>query len=125
LASGSDREPRDLPSSGRLKLLFLAPQPPFPADQGTKLRNQGLIRIAAEAGHEVHLLTFAGRGQPACVRGSARPVGGTSRPREILTPEVRAGLQRWCSSIVAVPTPPIRCLPRRTFDLALSGRPDL
>lgn len=79
-----------------MKLLFVTPQPPFPADQGTKLRTGGLVRIAAEAGHEVDLLTF---GEP--------------------------GPQRWCRRVVALPLPPRRHYAARVRDVALSGWPDL
>ena len=30
-----------------MKLLYLTPQPPFPLDQGAKLRNFHLLRLAA------------------------------------------------------------------------------
>ena len=109
-----------------MKLLFLTPQPPFPADQGTKLRNRGLIRIAAEAGHEVHLLTFApsapsaGEGQ-----GEGNPAASPDGAIASAHPESGTGPQRWCSKIVLVPAPPPRSLPRRAFEAGLSRLPDL
>jgi polysaccharide biosynthesis protein PslH len=83
-----------------VKILFLTPQYPYPADQGTKLRNSHLIRLAAEAGQEIDLLTF--------------------RPEQQAEPETA-----WCRRIVTVPAPRERSLGRRLGQLTLSGNPDL
>jgi glycosyltransferase involved in cell wall biosynthesis len=99
-----------------VKLLFVTPQLPFPPDQGTKLRNGPLIRIAAEAGHEVHLLAFGKRD------ASVEPT--TSDPSSDSCPE-GAELDNWCRRVVVVPSPPARKLVARARDIALSQRPDL
>lgn len=43
-----------------MNLLFLTPAPPFPPDQGTSIRNWGLISSLAKQ-HRISLVTFAGR----------------------------------------------------------------
>jgi glycosyltransferase involved in cell wall biosynthesis len=108
-----------------LKVLFLTPQPPFPADQGAKLRNAALIRIAAEAGHQVDLLTFTPQGG----RGRAEGGGGDggASPPGLPSPfrPPPSALERWCRRVVAVPAPRSRRLPARTLDAVRSGLPDL
>ena len=41
-----------------MKILFLTPSPPYPPDQGTAIRNWGLVSILAQQ-HHVSLLSFA------------------------------------------------------------------
>lgn len=45
-------------TTGRRRVLFLTPQYPYPPEQGTALRNYGLVRGVAER-HEVTLFSFA------------------------------------------------------------------
>ncbi|MBI2907881.1 MAG: glycosyltransferase [Chloroflexi bacterium] len=83
-----------------MRVLFLAPQMPYPPHKGTSLRNFHLIRGAA-AHHEVHLLTFAGSDL-----SSAGP------------------LRDLCASIQTVPSPQ-RAFSRRLASFFLSSSPDL
>jgi hypothetical protein len=46
-----------------MRLLFLTPQPPYPPQKGTALRNWGLISGLAER-HEVAVLSCLAPGQP-------------------------------------------------------------
>jgi glycosyltransferase involved in cell wall biosynthesis len=89
-----------------MKILFLTPQPPYPLDQGTKLRNFHLLRIAAEGGHQVHLLSF----------------GPIARSDAELA---RSELARWCSRIELVSPPPRRGPLIRARDSLRSSVPDL
>jgi len=83
----------------RLRLLFLTPQLPYPARQGTAIRNWGIIRHLAHR-HDVRLMSFLAPGQDPDA------------------PEARlAGL------IAAVPQPPWST-PARVATL-LAGYPDL
>ena len=88
-----------------MKLLYLTPQPPYPPDQGAKLRNFHLIRLAAQVGHQVDLLTFG--------------------PSDGLPDAVVAGLAPWCRRVVAVPTPKPRPLATRALAMLGSAEPDL
>lgn len=83
-----------------MKILFLTPQPPYPPQQGTALRNWGLIAGLA-ARHTVSLLTFA-----------AQPF----QPAPALTAA--------CARIEAV-EPPVRTLSRRLRDLLFTRQPDM
>lgn len=98
-----------------MKLLFLTPQLPYPTDQGTKLRNYHLLRCAAEAGHEVHLLTFAA---PA-------PAAPDGPEHTCSVPAAGDGLERWCRRVVTVPAPRRRRIPARARDMLRSRLPDL
>ena len=88
-----------------MRTLFLTPQPPYPTDQGAKLRNFHLLRIAAEAGHEVDLLTFTPDGR--------------------LPERARAGLGQLCHAVEAIPLPPARRPRQRALDTLRSSYPDL
>lgn len=92
-----------------MRVLFLTPQLAFPLDQGTKLRNYHLIRIAALAGHTVDLLTFGPDGAPPAARCDDR-----------VPP-----LEQWCRRVVCVPPPGPRRALGRAADLLLGARPDL
>lgn len=83
-----------------MNLLFLTPQLPHPPQQGTAIRNWGLIKSLA-ARHTVSLLTFA---------QDAEPISG----------QLRAA----CKRIETVP-PPRRSLAARLRDLSFSALPDL
>ncbi len=83
-----------------MNLLFLTPQLPHPPQQGTAIRNWGLIK-SLSARHAIALLTFADES-------------------ESITPELRAA----CVHIETVP-PPSRRAADRLRDLLLSSRPDL
>ena len=48
-----------------MKLLFVSLDFPFPADNGHRLRNWGLLRALAAEGHTVTMLTFARPGDPS------------------------------------------------------------
>ncbi|MBN1284736.1 MAG: glycosyltransferase, partial [Anaerolineae bacterium] len=85
-------------------ILFLTPQLPYPPHQGTALRNFGLIRGAAQAGHAVTLLSFWERGQPD--------------PNQ-------SPLARLCHEILTVPAPPPRRRIVRAIDLVFTGEADM
>jgi sugar transferase (PEP-CTERM/EpsH1 system associated) len=85
-----------------MKILFLTPQLPYPPQQGTALRNWGLISGLSRR-HALSLLSFVGPGQD-------------DRPE---MPLVAA-----CEAIEVVPQPS-RPLPVRLRDLALSSQPDM
>jgi glycosyltransferase involved in cell wall biosynthesis len=82
-----------------MKLLFLLPSVPTPPDAGAKMRNLGLLRLAAQD-HEVDAIAF---GPPAAIDG--------------LAPLVRRG--------AVVPPPPTRHPVRRALDVARSSLPDM
>lgn len=83
-----------------MKILFLTPQVPCPPQQGTALRNWGLVAGLA-ARHEVSLLTFAEQPfHPAPALAAA------------------------CARIETV-APPERALSRRLRDLVLTHQPDM
>ncbi len=83
-----------------MKILFLTPQVPYPPQQGTALRNWGLIAGLA-ARHQVSLLTFAAQPfQPAPALAAA------------------------CARIETVEQP-VRTLSRRLRDLLLTRQPDM
>jgi glycosyltransferase involved in cell wall biosynthesis len=84
-----------------MRLLFLTPQLPYPADKGTRIRNLGLIRELARR-HEVGVLSF---GEPA----DAAP---------------RAELERVCRVLDVLPTP-TRPRRRRALAALADPRPDL
>lgn len=92
-----------------MKVLFLTPQLPYPLDQGTKLRNYHLIRIAAEGGHDVDLVTFT-------------PDGPRFGQESTIGPPP---LERWCRRIVHLPAPRPRPPLRRAASIVGSGLPDL
>ena len=85
-----------------MRLLFLTPQRPFPPRQGTTIRNFNLIRQLAQR-HTIDLLTFLAPGETL-------PDGGE--------------LRRLCRRIEAVHQP-VRSLPRRAVDMAISRLPDM
>jgi glycosyltransferase involved in cell wall biosynthesis len=85
-----------------MRLLFLTPQMPFPPQQGTALRNWGLIsRLAGN--HEVWLLTFD-------ERSADQPI-----PNEV---------RRACKEVMTVPVP-ARTTTDRLRTLASSPLPDM
>jgi sugar transferase (PEP-CTERM/EpsH1 system associated) len=86
----------------RLRILFLTPQLPFPPQQGTALRNWGLIAALARR-HEISLLTFVGPGQP---------------------PHPHPTLESTCARVETVPQP-TRSLRHRLHDLLLTPLPDM
>lgn len=87
-----------------MRILFLTPQLPYPPHQGTALRNFGLVRGVAQAGHAVWLLAFREAGQPG--------------PAE--TP-----LAALCAEALTVPAPPPRGRLVRLRDLLLTGEADM
>jgi polysaccharide biosynthesis protein PslH len=64
-----------------MRILFMTQVLPFPLDAGPKVRAYHVIRYLAEAGHDVHLLSFARR-----------------EPEELIQP-----LRRICASVNLVP----------------------
>ncbi len=87
-----------------MHILFLTPQLPYPPHQGTSLRNFGLLRAAAQAGHDVTLLSFQEPGQP--------------NPQD--TP-----LARLCHDTLTVPAPRPRTKITRALQLVFSGEADV
>ncbi len=83
-----------------MKLLVLAPQLPWPPQQGTALRNFHVARLLAQA-HDVTLLAFG-------------------PPRAKVGPLAAAGV-----AVITVPAPPARGLGRRFLDLFTDPLPDL
>lgn len=86
-----------------MRILFLTPDLPLPADQGTKLRNSALIRAAA-AHHEVDLVSFT------------RQEDGLLSPGE---------LEHLCHRVEVIPAPAARSPLRRAWDLVFGALPDL
>jgi polysaccharide biosynthesis protein PslH len=87
-----------------VRILFLTPDVPLPADQGAKLRTIGLIRAAARF-HQVDVLSFVG---PAA--GVAAGV---------------AELAAICHEVRLVDAPPPRPLIRRAVSLLFDPLPDI
>ncbi|MGD1996366.1 MAG: glycosyltransferase [Anaerolineae bacterium] len=85
-----------------MKILFLTPQLPYPPQQGTALRNWGLISELASR-HQVSLLSFQAPGQSL---RSDSPLGLA------------------CESIETIPQP-ARTRSRRLRDLILTDLPDM
>ncbi|MCS6803205.1 MAG: glycosyltransferase family 4 protein [Chloroflexota bacterium] len=90
-----------------MRILFVTPQPPFPPQKGTTLRNAALLAEAARF-HEVHLLTIG---------DSAPPFA--PRPPRLASAEAVPDLP------TAVVPPPRRTAARRLADLVGSALPDL
>jgi glycosyltransferase involved in cell wall biosynthesis len=82
-----------------VKLLFLLPSVPAPANAGAKMRNHGLLRLASQE-HEVHALAF----------GAA---------------EDQARLASLVRRAQVVPLPPERALRERGVEMLTSGLPDM
>jgi glycosyltransferase involved in cell wall biosynthesis len=80
-----------------MRLLFLTPQLPYPADKGTRIRNLGLIRELARR-HEVAVLSF---GEPAD-RASLAGLAGLCRVVDVLPPPARP---RWRRALAALADP--------------------
>jgi sugar transferase (PEP-CTERM/EpsH1 system associated) len=87
-----------------MRLLFLTPQLPYPADKGTRIRNLGLIRELARR-HEVAVLSF---GEPAD-RASRAGLAAICRVVDVLGTPTRPPWRR----VVAALTDPRPDLARR------------
>ncbi len=85
-------------------ILFLTPQLPYPPHQGTALRNFGLVRGVAQAGHDVTLLSFWESHQP--------PAGTTP-------------LADLCRQVITVPAPLSRSRLMRALELGLTSEADM
>lgn len=85
-----------------MRILFLTPQLPYPPQQGTALRNWGLIAGLARR-HQVSLLSFLAPGQD---------------------PQPAPPLAATCAHIETVPQP-ARLLSRRLRDLVCTHLPDM
>ena len=83
-----------------MRILFLTPDVPLPADQGAKLRTLGLMRAAARF-HQVDVLSFAADGE------------GTAALADI------------CREVRVVNAPPPRAALRRALSLLFDPLPDL
>jgi len=88
-----------------VKVLFLAPQYPFPPHQGTTIRNLHLLRYLT-AHHDVHLLTFAS------------PLTGQPQTADDPLPDL-------CSDISCLPHPRPRSLTHRALATLSSPLPDM
>ncbi|MBM2810354.1 MAG: putative glycosyltransferase [Chloroflexi bacterium] len=100
-----------------MKILFLAPRAPLPADQGAKLRTLALIQAAA-AHHEVHLLAFGNDGD----NPHPLPEGeGTDLSQRALHDSV-SGL---CRVVRLVDAPGPRALLGRAWRLLFDSLPDV
>jgi glycosyltransferase involved in cell wall biosynthesis len=86
-----------------MRVLYLTAELPEPAHAGGTLRTNGLLRAVQQAGHEVHVLTFATREQ----LNAYRPA-----------------LDRFCARVEVVP-PPHRPRADRLRDLLFSDRADM
>src|SRR5712672_2785466 len=64
LGSKTDMMQQQTVASG-LNLLFLSLDFPFPANNGHRLRNWGLLCALRAEGHQITLLTFAPPGEPS------------------------------------------------------------
>jgi len=84
-----------------MKILMLTPALPYPAHQGGALRNQGILRGLASAGHDVILLSFCD--EAAC---DWKP------------------LLAWCRQVHIDPAP-TRSIKDRLWNLFSSMQPDL
>jgi sugar transferase (PEP-CTERM/EpsH1 system associated) len=84
-----------------MRLLFLTPQLPYPADKGTRIRNFGLIKELAGR-HDVAVLSFGDPGDRAAI----------------------AALERHCRVLAVVP-PPARGRLDRAARTLLDPTPDL
>lgn len=83
-----------------MRVLFLTSHFPYPPHSGGALRAFGLMRGAAGAGHQLHLLCFAAN------------------------PPTNTPLHEWCAGITLVP-PPTRTIKNRLRDLVLTSQPDM
>ena len=88
-----------------MKLLFLLPVLPQPADSGAKLRNEALLRLASR-GHEVHALAFGDSSVASQVEGVSgkvhvvpppAPVGRAQRAARLFGSDAPDLVQRFRS----------------------------
>ena len=96
-----------------MRILFLTPDLPLPADRGAKLRASALIRAAA-AHHEVHLLSLAANEE--AWEGAQQPAPGPPSLHE---------LKRLCQRVQIVERPPQRAALRRAASLFFDPMPDI
>ncbi|MSQ24355.1 MAG: glycosyltransferase [Chloroflexi bacterium] len=106
-----------------MKILFLTPDVPFPADQGAKIRNLALIRAAA-AHHQVDLVSFGNgsSGRGSFERGSFER-GSSGHGSSGADPE--GPLQKIVRRLAVVPAPPARPMLTRVWGLFFGTLPDL
>ena len=88
-----------------MKILLLTPQLPYPAHQGTSLRNFNIIRGLAER-HQISLLSF-NEGEDAVDLQQIKPLADL------------------CEQIVSVPQPRRRSTSKRLYQMATTKKPDL
>ncbi len=92
-----------------MRLLMLTPQLPFPARQGTAIRNWGLLRgLATE--HEVHLLSFGAEAPDPALTAVCRSV-------HVIAPPRRTQLDRLTGLLRAAPD-----LTQRLASAAFAGQ---
>jgi polysaccharide biosynthesis protein PslH len=86
-----------------MRLLYITPDVPYPADQGAKLRNLALMQAAAKH-HQVDLISFY---------------------KEPLTEEQHQELAKLCGRVELVPTPGPRALIARAWSFWFDALPDI
>lgn len=86
-----------------MEILLLTPQLPYPAHQGTTLRNFNIIRGLA-ARHEITLLSFRERAGDEAVPGA---------------------LDELCKRVVTVPQPHDRSAATRLWQMVITDQPDM
>jgi glycosyltransferase involved in cell wall biosynthesis len=93
-----------------MHILFLTPQLPYPPQQGTTMRNHGLIRGLAER-HQISLLSFR----------ESSPLDEEPGP----TSRIPEPLLALCRRVETVPAPHPRPLMRRALDTLTHPLPDM
>ncbi len=102
-----------------MRILFVTPSLPYPADQGSKLRSLALIRAAAEH-HQVDLVSFSNESaRSQSIEEADRSNGSTGADEEI------DELRRLCREIRVVPLPDSRGILRRSWAIFFDQLPDL
>jgi polysaccharide biosynthesis protein PslH len=124
-----------------MKILFLTPQPPYPPQKGTAMRNWGLVSNLAER-HEVGVLSFAsppsipphrgGRKKESALSAPSQGEGNTRLPPSHLggdapLPPPHLGGDRGGAQTVRVEIvePPTRSLRTRLRDMLTTSEPDM
>ena len=86
-----------------MRLLFLTPQLPYPADKGTRIRNFGLIKRLA-AGHDLAVISFGDPDDRAAIAALER----YCRVLAVVPPPARGRLGRAVRTLLAVDACQIR-----------------
>jgi glycosyltransferase involved in cell wall biosynthesis len=104
-----------------MKILYLLSEFPYPARGGGALRTLGLIRGAAAAGHEVHLLAF---GSAAAMLNAETPLHKLCHSLQILPAPTRTRLGRLGTLLLSEQADMERRFWSRAFLEALQGKLD-